>query len=113
MILRLWSGRTTPANADAYERLLTRDIAPAILARGLEGLHELHVLRRSPQELDPADGSEFLTVMAFRDVTAVSAFTGGDPATSVVPPAARRLLKRFDRHSRHYLSRAVFRAGDG
>ncbi|WP_410817018.1 hypothetical protein [Micromonospora sp. 050-3] len=108
MILRLWSGWTEPALADAYERLLTQDIAPAILARGVNGLQELRVLRRSPQELDPAKGSEFLTAMTFTDFAAVAAFTGGDPSTSVVPPAARDLLGRFDRQSRHYLSRAVF-----
>ncbi|MFD6683024.1 hypothetical protein [Micromonospora parva] len=113
MILRLWSGWTEPAHADAYERLLTQDIAPAILARGVDGLRELRVLRRSPQELDPTTGSEFLTAMTFTDFAAVSAFTGGDPSTSVVPPAARDLLGRFDRRSRHYLSRAVFRDGDG
>jgi hypothetical protein len=33
---------------------------------------------------------------------AVAAFTGGDPAQSVVPPAARRLLARFDEHWQHY-----------
>ncbi|MEV1156877.1 hypothetical protein AB0J27_15915 [Micromonospora chokoriensis] len=113
MILRLWSGWTEPAHADAYERLLTQDIAPAILTRGVDGLRELRVLRRSPQELDPTEGSEFLTAMTFTDLAAVSAFTGGDPSTSVVPPAARALLGRFDRQSRHYLSRAVFRDGAG
>ncbi|MEW2429445.1 hypothetical protein AB0877_15655 [Micromonospora sp. NPDC047644] len=112
MILRLWSGWTKPALADAYERLLTQDIAPAILDRGVAGLQELRVLRRSQQELDPAKGSEFLTAMTFTDFAAVAAFTGGEPATSVVPPAARDLLERFDRQSRHYLSRAVFRDGD-
>ncbi|MBM0204939.1 hypothetical protein JNW90_19120 [Micromonospora sp. STR1s_5] len=113
MILRLWSGWTEPALADAYDRLLTQDIAPAILARGVAGLRELRVLRRSPQELDPAEGGEFLTAMTFTDFAAVSTFTGGDPSTSVVPPAARDLLGRFDRRSRHYLSRAVFRDGGG
>ncbi|MBG6105390.1 hypothetical protein ACLQ3D_27070 [Micromonospora vinacea] len=113
MILRLWSGWTEPALADAYDRLLTQDIAPAILARRVDGLRELRVLRRSPQELDPAEGSEFLTAMTFTDFAAVSAFTGGDPSASVVPPAARDLLGRFDRQSRHYVSRAVFRADDG
>ncbi|WP_330466551.1 hypothetical protein [Micromonospora zamorensis] len=92
---------------------MTQDIAPAILARGVAGLRELRVLRRSPQELDPTEGSEFLTAMIFTDFAAVSAFTGGDPSASVVPPAARDLLGRFDRQSRHYLTRAVFRAGDG
>jgi hypothetical protein len=46
--------------------------------------------------------------MTFDDMTAVAAFTGGDPSLSVVPDAARRLLSRFDQHSQHYVSLASF-----
>lgn len=108
MILRLWRGWTAPEQTEAYEQLLTRQIAPAIFDRGIEGLRELRVLRRDPRELDPATESEFLTVMAFDDLAAVAAFTGGDPSISVVPAAARNLLARFDEHSQHYTSRAVY-----
>lgn len=110
MILRLWRGRTDPAQSAAYEQLLTGTIAPAILERGVPGLRDLSVLRRHPMELDPAVGGEILTAMTFDDLDAVAAFTGGDPRSSVVPPEARALLSRFDEHSAHYTSIARFTA---
>lgn len=110
VILRLWRGWTAPAQTDAYEQLLTGQIAPAILDRGIPGLRELRVLRRDPREVDPAIETEFLTVMTFDDLAAITAFTGGDPSSSVVPDAARQLLSRFDDHSQHYPSRAVYTA---
>jgi hypothetical protein len=108
MILRLWRGWTAPAQTEAYEQLLTGQIAPAILDRGITGLNELRVLRRDTRELASDRGSEFLTVMAFDDLAAADLFTGGDPSSSVVPAAARELLARFDEHSQHYISRAVY-----
>jgi hypothetical protein len=97
MIRRLWYGWTTPENADAYERLLREKIFPGIQARDIAGLHELEAWRRNA-----GDEVEFATVMAFDDLAAVTEFTGGDHGESVVPAAARRLLSRFDEHSRHY-----------
>ena len=40
--------------------------------------------------------------MTFDDRAAVTEFAGPDPAASVVPPAARAVLARFDAHSQHY-----------
>ncbi len=108
MILRLWRGETAPDRTGPYRRLLTEEIAPAILDRGVPGLRDLGVWGRDPRELDPAAAGETLTVMTFDDWAAVAAFTGGDPSASVVPPAARRLLSRFDEHSRHYQRLATF-----
>ena len=108
MILRLWRGETAPDRTEAYRRLLTGEIAPAILARGVPGLRELGGGARDPRELDPAAAGETLTVMTVADWAAVAAFTGGDPSASVVPPAARRLLARFDEHSRHDQRLATF-----
>lgn len=108
MILRLWRGWTAPEQSHGYEQLLTGQVAPAIFERRIPGLHDMTVLRRHPRELDPSMGGEVLTVMAFADLEAVAAFTGGDPASSVVPPAARQLLSRFDEHSQHYTSVASF-----
>ena len=49
MILRLWRGWTsTEATSTAYRELLTGQIAPAILARGIPGLRDLTVWRRDP-----------------------------------------------------------------
>ncbi|MCT2589625.1 antibiotic biosynthesis monooxygenase [Streptomyces sp. N2-109] len=97
MIRRIWHGWTTSANADAYERLLREQIFPGIAARGVTGLRELEAWRQQAGE-----EVEFVTVMSFDDLRAVADFTGGDPALSVVPEAARELLARFDEHSRHY-----------
>jgi hypothetical protein len=88
VIVRVWHGWTTPANADAYDRLLREEIFQ-LLRRMLE--HEV----------------EFATVMRFESVDAVRSFAGDDYEAAVVPPAARRLLARFDARSAHYELREI------
>lgn len=97
MISRIWSGWTTPQNADAYERLLLGTVVPGIAARSIPGYRGMYVQRR-------ADGPEveFVTTMLFDSLDAVRAFAGPGHETSVVPDAARRLLSRFDDRARHY-----------
>jgi hypothetical protein len=107
MILRLWRGWTEGEGTAAYRELLTDEIAPAIVARGISGLQGMTVLQRHPQDL-PAGPVETATLMLFDDMAAVAEFTGGEPTGSVVPPAARRLLTRFDAHSVHYEPLATF-----
>ena len=108
MILRLWRGWTSAeATSTAYQELLTGQIAPAILARGIPGLRDLTVWRRDTSELG-GPGAEILTAMTFDDRDAIATFTGGDPTRSVVPEEARRLLARFDEHSQHYTDVARF-----
>ena len=77
-----------------YQQLLESEIAPGITGRQIAGLSGPRVLR--PDEV------EFVTIMSFADWAAVEAFAGPDPRAAVVPPAARRLLRRFDRQSAHY-----------
>ena len=96
MILRLWRGWTTRENADAYEQLLNGTIAPGIMQRGIAGLRQLEVLRNEGDEV------EFLTAMTFDNWEAVAEFAGENARASVVPPAARAVLSRFDAHSQHY-----------
>lgn len=100
MILRLWRGWTDAEHVDSYDHVLDTDVAPGIVARGLDGLESFEVWRRLPSEV--GDEHEFLTAMRFRDMTAVERFTGGDPHASYVPPQARAVLGRFDDHSQHY-----------
>jgi antibiotic biosynthesis monooxygenase (ABM) superfamily enzyme len=58
VIVRLWHGWTTPANADAYERLLKEEIFRGIARRAIPGYRGIELLRR------PAGrGVEFVTVM--------------------------------------------------
>jgi len=101
MISRLWHGWTAPENADGYEALIRSTVFPGILARGIGGLERLELLRR------PAGGEvEFVTIMRFASWDAVEAFAGPDREVSVVPPAARAVLSRFDEKAQHYEIRA-------
>lgn len=97
MICRVWHGWTTPANADAYEALLKREIVPGIQERGISGYRGMQVCRR-----EHGDAVEFMTIMWFESMDAVRTFAGDDPETAVVPLAARAFLARFDARSQHY-----------
>ena len=97
MISRLWHGYTTPDNADAYETLLREEIFGGIESRAIPGLRALQMLRR-----DVGDEVEFVTEMWFDSLDAVREFAGDDYEASVVPPAARAVLARFDTRSQHY-----------
>jgi len=97
MINRIWHGWTTPANADAYEDLLTKEIFTGIQNRQIAGCRAIHLLRR-----DLGDEVEFITLMEFDSIAAVRAFAGEDYEAAVVPPKARELLSRFDGRSQHY-----------
>ena len=98
MIIRLWHGWTRVENADAYERLLREEIFPGIAGRAIGGYRGIELLRR------PASASEveFITLMRFDSVDAVRAFAGDDYEHAVVPPAAQKLLLRYDARARHY-----------
>ena len=45
MICRIWHGWTKPANADAYEQLLKREIFIGISARKIDGYRGIQLLR--------------------------------------------------------------------
>src|SRR5262245_56115530 len=97
MVLRIWRGWTTPANADTYERIVSTEVLPGIAARNVRGYHGAFLLRRGL-----ADEVEFATIMQFDSLDAVRAFAGDDYETAYVPPDARAVLKRFDERSAHY-----------
>ena len=115
MILRLWRGWADTDRAKKYDEILTGEVAPAILDRGIDGLHSLEVWTRLHEERQ--GDVEFLTAMRFDDLAAVRRFTRGDHRISVVPPRAREVLARFDAHSQHYELRAKYpnfpRDGEG
>ena len=95
MISRVWRGRTTRENADAYEQLLRTEILPGI--HRVPGYRGASVLRR---DLD--EGVEFVTITRFDSLDAVRAFAGEDYEVAVIEPEARRLLSSFDERSAHY-----------
>jgi heme-degrading monooxygenase HmoA len=104
VIVRLWRGWTSPANGDAYERLLREEIFQGIAARAIPGYRGIELFRRK------LDGDvEFVTLMRFDSLDAVRAFAGEPYETAVVPPRARALLRRYDQRSAHYevLERAL------
>ena len=97
MIFRIWHGWTTPANADAYERIVQEEVFAMIAAKKVDGYRGIDLLRRSVgQEV------EFATIMRFNSLEAVKAFAGADHEVSFVPPQARAVLKRFDERARRY-----------
>jgi heme-degrading monooxygenase HmoA len=95
MIGRLWSGRTTADDADAYEELLRTKVLPGI--QRVDGYRGAYLLRR-----DVEDGVEFVTMTLFDSMEAVRGFAGDDYATAVILPEAERLLAVADETARHY-----------
>lgn len=73
MLLRTWRGWTSPADADAYERLLTDEILPAIADEAGDAYRGHDVARR-----EAGDRVEFLTVLRFASWDAVERFAGPD-----------------------------------
>ena len=102
MILRVWRGWTPLENADRYEELIRAVIFPGILARSIVGLEALELFR-CPLETEV----EFMTLMRFASWDAIKAFAGPDWEISVVPPAARAVLVRFDGRAMHYERRVT------
>jgi heme-degrading monooxygenase HmoA len=103
VIGRIWHGYTPPAQADEYEALLRDEIFTGIEGRSIDGFREIQLFRRDMRnEGDAGDEVEFITIMWFDSWDAVRAFAGEDYEASVVPPAARALLARFDERSQHY-----------
>ncbi len=101
MILRIWHGWPTPANADAYQSLLKEEIFVGVGNRRILGYRGIRLLRRT------VDGEvEFITIMTFDGLDAIRQFAGEDYEKAVVPPKARALLARFDERSQHYEVRA-------
>lgn len=97
MISRIWHGYTSPENADRYQAIVTEEVIPGILEMKIPGFEKIELFRRARD----AD-IEFITIMWFRDIEAVRAFTGEDFEQSHVPPRAREVLSRFDQRAQHY-----------
>jgi len=106
MILRIWHGWTSSANADAYESLLKEEIFVGIGRRQIQGYRGIELLRSD----GPAE-AEFITIMRFDDIGSVREFAGEDYEAAVVLAPARALLSRFDARSRHYDLKAALAAG--
>jgi hypothetical protein len=89
MITRLWRGRTTVDNADAYEQFLLGELFPSI--RKIPDLRGGHILRRLEH-----DEVAFITLTRFDSLAAIQAFAGDDYETPVLEPQALALLARYE-----------------
>jgi quinol monooxygenase YgiN len=100
MIGRLWRGRCTPENAEAYETLLITKIIPEL--DQAEGCLGAYVMRRQ-------DGQdiEFVVLHLFESLAAVKAFAGDNYQVAAVPGEARALLTSFDPVAQHFDVRAA------
>jgi len=69
-IARIWRGRTTRANADAYSRYLHAVGIPPLIEKAL-GVQQFRA--------DGAAETEFITISYWESVEAMARFTGADP----------------------------------
>jgi hypothetical protein len=98
MIVRLWRGWTTAANADGYEDLIRSTIFPHILDRGIDGLFRLDLYCRAGEV-----ETEFMTVMWFTNHEALPAPTGRPRSC----PPRRALCFHASRRKRRTMSRGL------
>ena len=101
MISRIWHGWTTPDNADKYEALLKEEIFVGIENMHVRGFKGIQLLRR-----ELGDKVEFVTIMTFDSLEAVTEFAGEDYEVAYVPAKAREVLSHYDERSQHYEIRA-------
>jgi antibiotic biosynthesis monooxygenase (ABM) superfamily enzyme len=98
VIARIWHGWTTRENAEKYEKLLREEVLLEIAQRAIPGYKgaEIFISEAENNEM------EFITLLRFETLEAVKIFAGKDYEQPVIPPDARRLLKRHSEKSRHY-----------
>ena len=96
MIARIWNGWTKRADAKAYEIMLRDEIFPSIAARKIEGYRGAELFVR-----ENGDEVEFVTLLRFDSMDAVTEFAGPDASKPVIFPKAEALITRMEQ-ARHY-----------
>ena len=97
MIARIWHGWTKPADAKAYEKLLRDEIFPSIAARKIVRV----TAARNCSIRENGDEVEFVTLLRFDSMDAVTEFAGPDASKPVIFPKAEALITRMEQ-ARHY-----------
>ena len=95
MIARVWSARTTGAQAPAYVEHLRTQVLPAV--RKVDGYGGAMLLERAAPE-----AVEILVLTFWRSLNAIRGFAGADLEGAVVAEEAAALLTQFDRRVLHY-----------
>ena len=95
MIARIWTARTTPAQAPNYADYLQAHVMPEL--RSIDGYERALLLQRQ-------DGAivEVQVITFWRSLEAIRAFAGADVEAAVVTSDAAALLTDYDRRARHY-----------
>lgn len=96
MICRMWHGRTSRSNADAYQSFLVRRAIPDY--RSVTGNIDVAILRR-----DEGDVTHFLTVTHWQSEDAIRAFAGDELLKAKYYPEDRRYLLEFEPVVQHYV----------
>ena len=100
MIARVWRGYAANSeHADAYETMLKPELLPGVSRK--KGYRGSHLLRR-----DLGNEIEFITILLFDSLDDITALTGPDVETAVVPIERRKYLSRYDLKAQHYDVRA-------
>ena len=107
-ILRTWSARATPANADRYTDFFERSLAPELSA--LAGFRGARVSTREEPEASGAVVIDVVTEWASFD--AIRRFAGATIDRAVVEPEARELLLAWDERVTHHALRLSIAPGD-
>jgi antibiotic biosynthesis monooxygenase (ABM) superfamily enzyme len=96
MIARIWHGWTKPADAKAYQKLLSDEIFPSIAARKIEGYRGAELFIRE-------DGNEveFVTLLRFDSMDSVAEFAGPEASKPVIDSRAEALITRMEQ-AQHY-----------
>ena len=80
----------------AYEKMLRDEIFPSIAARKIEGYHGAELFIH-----EDGDEVEFVTLLRFDSMDAVTEFAGPETSKPVIFPKAEALITRMD-PARHY-----------
>ena len=91
MIARIWHGWTKPEDANAYEKLLRDEIFPSIAAQNIQGYRGAELFIR-----EDGDEVEFVTLLRFDSMDAVTKFSGPNASKPVIFPKAEALITRME-----------------
>ena len=96
MVARIWHGWTKAADAKAYEKMLRDEIFPNIAAQKIEGYRGAELFVR-----EDGDEVEFVTLLRFDSMGAVTEFAGPTASKPVIFAKAEALIRRMEQ-ARHY-----------
>ena len=95
MIIRIWTARSTAANAIKYREHFETHVLPAL--RVLKGYLQAELLSRASSE-----GVEIVVTTRWESLEAIRAFAGDDLEKAVVADEAKLLFTDWDRRVQHY-----------